>query len=346
MKHKSPFKFIRGPYGAGKTFLSSWLRELALEEEFVVSTVNIGPDQPLSDLPIFYSGLINGLRIPEKTDSCALVDIIESWLLTIHKKTSKIEGLSALDAETKKKLSEIVEKRVESDLAYLSDLDPGFAPALRAFYHAKSENDAVLAATAIAWLSGSRSMSGRALNEIGVRGYLESNQVFPRIHALLELIKGSRYSGLLLIVDELELIRKFPHVRQREQALEVLRLLIDESGKNNFPGCLLIFTGTDTFFEDDRTGIKSYEALADRVSTLASPEGIVSVRQPVITLQGLNQSKLLSVISRIRDLHGLAYTWDAAGTFTDDTLQKLVRDWTAFGEDSVSRKPRPVYGIG
>jgi hypothetical protein len=108
----------------------------------------------------------------------------------------------------------------------------------------------------------------------------------------------------------------------------------------------LIFTGTDTFFEDDRTGIKSYEALADRVSTLASPEGIVSVRQPVITLQGLNQSKLLSVISRIRDLHGLAYTWDAAGTFTDETLQKLVRDWTAFGEDSVSRKPRPVYGIG
>ncbi|MGV8137070.1 MAG: BREX system ATP-binding domain-containing protein [Mangrovibacterium sp.] len=340
--NKSPFKFIRGPYGAGKTFLSSWLRELALEQEFVVSTVNIGPDQPLSDLPIFYSGLINGLRIPEKTDSCALVDIIESWLLTIHKKTSKIEGFTASDTETRKKLSEIVEKRVESDLAYLSDLDPGFAPALRAFYHAKSTNDAVLAATAIAWLSGSRSMSGRALNEIGVRGYLESNQVFPRIHALLELIKGSRYAGLLLIVDELELIRKFPHARQREQALEVLRLLIDESGRNNFPGCLLIFTGTDTFFEDDRTGIKSYEALADRVSIPASPEGISSVRQPVITLQGMNQPKLLSMISRIRDLHGIAYNWDSAGTFPDETLQKLVRDWTAFGEDSVSRKPRPV----
>lgn len=51
--NKTPFKFIRGPYGAGKTFLSSWLREMALNEEFVVSTVNIGPDQPLSDLPVF-----------------------------------------------------------------------------------------------------------------------------------------------------------------------------------------------------------------------------------------------------------------------------------------------------
>jgi hypothetical protein len=340
--NKSPFKFIRGPYGAGKTFLSSWLRELALNKEFVVSTVNIGPDQPLSDLPVFYSGLINGLRIPEKTDSCALADILESWLLTIHTKTAKIEGLTTLDTATKKKLSDIVEKRVESELAFLSDLDSGFVPALRAFYHAKSTNNDILASTAIAWLSGSRSLSGKMLNDIGVRGFLEPNQVFPRIHALLELIKGTRYKGLLLLVDELELIRKFPQARQREQALEILRLLIDESGKNNFPGCLLIFTGTDTFFEDDRTGIKSYEALADRVSIPTSPDGAISVRQPVITLQGLNQEKLLSVISRIRDIHGVAYDWEVLKKFPDVTLMRLVQDWTAFGEESVSRKPRPI----
>ncbi len=340
--NKSPFKFIRGPYGAGKTFLSSWLRELALNEEFVVSTVNIGPDQPLSDLPVFYSGVINGLRIHEKTDSSALADILESWLLSIHNKTSRIEGLTDLDADTRKKLSAIVERRVESELDYLSDLDPGFAPALRAFYHAKSTGNTILASTAIAWLSGSQSMTGKMLGEIGVRGYLESNQVFPRIRALLEVIKGSRYKGLLLLVDELELIRKFPHARQREQALEILRLLIDESGKNNFPGCLLVFTGTDTFFEDDRAGIKSYEALADRLSLPASPDGVSSVKQPVISLQGLDQPKLLSVIGKIRDIHGIAYGWDASGRFPDDTLVKLVHDWTAFGEESVSRKPRPV----
>jgi hypothetical protein len=340
--NKSPFKFIRGPYGAGKTFLSSWLRELALNEEFAVSTVNIGPDQPLSDLPVFYSGLINGLRIPEKSDSCALADILESWLLTIHKKTAQIEGLKALDSATQKKLSEIVEKRVESELSFLSDLDSDFSPALRAFYRAKITNNPVLASTAIAWLSGSRAMSGKMLNEIGVRGYLESNQVFPRIHAILEVIKGSHYNGLLLIVDELELIRKFPHASQREQALNILRLLIDESGKNKFPGCFLVFTGTDTFFEDDRAGIKSYEALADRVSCPPTKDGITSVKQPVIILQGLDQTKLLTVISKIRDIHGIAYNWDAQKKFPDEILQKLVQDWTAFGEESVSRKPRPI----
>ena len=341
-KDKSPFKFIRGPYGSGKTFLCSWLREQALREEFVVSVVNIGPDQTLSDLPVFYNGLVNGLRTPEKLDSCALTDILESWLLTIHKKTAQVEGLTSKDTSYQQKLFKIVENRVETELAYLADLDPGFAPALRAFYRAKNTNNPVLASTAIAWLSGSRSMSGKMLNEIGVRGFLESTQVFPRIHALLEVIKGSRYQGLLLIVDELELIRKFPHSRQREQAFEILRLLIDESGKNGLPGCLIIFTGTDTFFEDDRAGLKSYEALADRVSTPNGPDGFMSVRQPVISLQGLNQSKLLNVIEKVRDIHGIAYNWDSIKKFPQDVLQKLVQDWTVFGDGKISRKPRPI----
>jgi hypothetical protein len=91
--NKSHFKFIRGQYGSGKTFLCSWLKEFAIQHEFAVSFLNISHDQPLSDLPIFFSGMINGLRTPEKTDSCALVDVLESWLLNIHNRTATIEGI-------------------------------------------------------------------------------------------------------------------------------------------------------------------------------------------------------------------------------------------------------------
>jgi hypothetical protein len=185
-------------------------------------------------------------------------------------------------------------------------------------------------------------MSAKSLNELGVRGYLEANQVFSRMRALLEIIGGSRFKGLLLMVDELELIRKFPHTRQREQALETLRLLIDETGKNGFPGCLLIFTGTDTFFEDDRAGIKSYEALDNRITIPDSPGGMVSVRQPVIRLEGLNDDRLLSVVQKVRDIHGIAYDWNASQHVSNDFLEKLVHEWTSFGDENVTRKPRPV----
>jgi len=339
---KSPFKFIKGPYGAGKTFLCSWLKDYALKKQFVVSLVNIGPDQPLSDLPIFYSGVINGLRTPEKLESSALVDILESWILNIHKITAQIEGKKAFDSSTSEFLAPIVEKRLESELANLNDIDPGFAPAIRSFYKARIAGDQETASSAISWLNGSRSLSSQALREIGVKGYLEANQVFPRIRALLDVINGASYQGLLLIIDELELIRKFPHTRQREQALETLRLLIDESGKNGLAGCLLLFTGTDTFFEDDRAGIKSYEALSERISLQKDTEGKSSLRQPIIQLEGFNDNTLHSVVLRVREIHGLAYNWDPKAVLSDEELKNLVDDWTRFGTESINRKPRPV----
>ena len=124
--------------------------------------------------------------------------------------------------------------------------------------------------------------------------------------------------------------------------MEILRLLIDESGRNGFPGCLIIFTGTDTFFEDDRAGLKSYEALVDRVIVATAPEGMISMRQPVITLEGLNRSKLLSMAIKIRDIHGIAYDWNSCERLPDKGLETLVQEWTAFGEESISRKPRPI----
>jgi len=340
--NKSHFKFIRGQYGSGKTFLCSWLKEFALQNEFAVSFLNISHDQPLSDLPIFFSGMINGLRTPEKTDSCALVDILESWLLNIHNRTATIEGIDAGKAGQVHALSKAVQKSIEVDLANFNDIEPGFSKALRAFYEGKAEGDMELVSNTVAWITGSRSLSAQALRDIGVKGYLEPNNVFPRMRALLQIINGARYKGLLLLVDELELVRKFPHARQREQALETLRLLIDEAGRNALPGCLVIFTGTDEFFEDERYGLKSYEALAERVLTPFTHESFVSMRQPIIRLESLDRERLANVIFKIRDLYGAAYSWDAKQFADDASIMKLIEEWTIFGEENIDRKPRPI----
>jgi len=340
--NKSHFKFIRGQYGSGKTFLCSWLKEFALEHEFAVSFMNISHDQPLSDLPVFFSGLVNGLRTPEKTDSSALVDVLESWLLNIHNKTARIEGFDGSHAVNQEALSKIVEKAIEVELANLNDIEPGFPQALRAFYKGKVNGNMELVSNAVAWITGSRALSSQALRDIGVKGYLDANNVFPRMRAILEIISGARYKGLLLLVDELELIRKFPHARQREQALETLRLLIDEAGRNALPGCLVIFTGTDEFFEDERYGLRSYEALAERVMTPFTHDNFVSMRQPIISLESLDQERLSSVIFKIRDLYGIAYSWDAQQFADDAAIMKLIEEWTIFGEESIDRKPRPI----
>jgi hypothetical protein len=339
--HKSHFKFIRGQYGSGKTFLCSWLKEFALNHEYAVSFLNISHDQPLSDLPVFFSGVINGLRTPEKTDSSALIDILESWLLNIHKRTAKMEGINQKETAGAQ-LSEVVEKSIEVELANLNDIEPGFSQALRSFYKGKVKGNVELVTNAVAWITGSRALPVQVLREIGVKGYLEPSTVFPRIRTILEIILGARYKGLLLLVDELELVRKFPHARQREQALEILRLLIDEAGRNAFPGCLIIFTGTDEFFEDERYGLKSYEALAERVLSKFTHENFVSIRQPIISLESLDRERLVHVVLKIRDLYGLAYGFDINQVADDNTIKSLIEEWTLFGREEVDRKPRPI----
>jgi hypothetical protein len=337
---KSQFKFIRGPYGSGKTFFCSWLKEHALRCDCVVSFLNISHEQPLSDLPLFYSGVINGLRTPEKLDSSALVDILEAWLLNVHTRTVAVEDANGpIDAD---RLEELVERQIELEVAKLNDVESGFSQALRSFYRGKSTGDLELVTNTVAWLNGSRSLSAQALRLIGVKGYLEPNNVFPRMRALLEIILGAGFRGSVLLVDELELVRKFPHARQREQSLETLRLLIDEAGKNALPGCLLVFTGTDEFFEDDRHGLKSYPALADRVLSPGQFRGYVSMKQPIIELETLDAARLTQVITKIMELYCLAYGCNMQDFGGTGIFEELVNNWTRFGDIAVSRKPRPI----
>ena len=106
---------------------------------------------------------------------------------------------------------------------------------------------------------------------------------------------------------------------------------------------MLIFTGTDTFFEDDRAGLKSYEALDNRVSIpINTPNGMVSMRQPVIRLEGLNHERLVSVALKVRDIHSDAYELDLRKYVSDEFIEKFVRELTSFGDENVTRKPRPV----
>ncbi len=339
-KGRSEFKFVRGAYGAGKTFLCSWLCERAFEHDFAISAVRIGPDQPLSDLPVFFSCLIDGLRTPEKRDGSALADILESWLLAVHQRTARLDAPAATGLEGERDLRSLVEVRIGEKLAQLADIDPGIAPALRAFYKARVEGNHDTAANALTWFRGSRLLAASALRSIGVRGQLTADEVFPRMRALLQVIAEGRLRGLVLVVDEIELVRRFPHARQREQAYETLRLLIDECGTNNLPGCLLICTGTDQLFEDERYGIKSYQALADRVENPRGTEGPASVRQPILLLDPLDSERLLEVAERVRDIHGSAYDWPAEERVPTAVLERVAREWTAFGAEEVGRLPR------
>jgi len=338
---RSAFKFIRGAYGSGKSFMMAWLRDTALEAGFAVATVRVSAEMSLANLADFYSGMMDGLRVAEKRNASGLSDIFEAWLLTMQRRTEQVEGISSRDPKQRERLVELVRERIQAQLSQLASLDAGLAPALGAFYEARMAGNEELAMHARAWLRGDRSLPSSALRRIGVRGNLEPEQVLPRLRALLEIIEATHLRGLVILIDELELVRRRPHRGTRDQAYETLRALIDEVGENRLPRCLLVSTGTDTFFDDRRYGLASYEALYHRVCAPELTGSFDSVRQPVIRLEGLNRDRLIELATRARAIHASAYRWEAEQRLPDSDLQALVDKWTEFGGECIDRLPRP-----
>ena len=337
---RSSFKFIRGAYGAGKSFLLAWLRDHALDSGFAVSTIRISAELTMADLENLYRGMMDGLRTPEKRGASSLADVLESWLLAMQRKVEQIEGLSPQRTADREDLARHVRQRIKDELSHLAAHDPGLASAIDAFYEARVQGKDEVAQTALAYIRGDTSVSNAALRQINVRGKLESEQVLPRLRAMLEIITATHLKGLAVLIDELELVRRRPHRQTRDQAYETLRALIDEAGENRLRGSLIVCTGTDELFADEKTGLPSYAALAHRINAPPLADQHRSMRQPIIALEGLDGARLRKVALKTRDVHAKAYEWPASERVRDDDIDFLVGEWTRFGGERIDRLPR------
>ncbi len=338
---RSSFKFIRGAYGAGKSFLLAWLRNHALDSGFAVSTVRVSAEMTMADLANLYRGLMDGLRTPEKRGASSLADVLESWLLAMQRKVENVEGLSPHVPAERERLAIKVRQRIKDEMAHVATHDPGLASALDAFYEARVHGKDEVALTALAYIRGDTSVSNAALRQINVRGQLESEQVLPRLRAMLEIIAATHLKGLAILIDELELVRRRPHRQTRDQAYETLRALIDEAGENRLRGSLIVCTGTDELFADEKAGLPSYAALSHRIDAPPLGDQHRSLRQPIISLDGLDAERLRKVALKTREVHAKAYEWPAEERVTDLDIEYLVGEWTRFGGERIDRLPRP-----
>lgn len=327
-------RFIEGAYGSGKTFLCSVLREKALERGFAASLVVVSPDAPLGKLPVVYSRIMDGIRTRAKNASTALPEILEKWLLAEYRRASKVVG------GTEAELHRHVLSQIDVQLRAISDAAPSVARAVKAYYRASRDRDSDLRRAAISWIRGSQAVPLKVRRELGVRGEIGQEDLYGALKAIALIIREAGYRGFVIIIDEAETIQRLSYQRQREDAYEVLRVLVDSAGENRFPGCLFVVTGTEHFFQDPLQGLKSYQALADRVEQPDTFTQQTTSRQPILHLTGLRREDLTVIAKKVRDIHAVAYDWEARNSVSDRYLERIARKVTdSFGE-SIERLPR------
>src|SRR5437868_1456706 len=256
----SVFKAVRGDYGCGKTFFGRWVQENAKKKGFATAEVQISETEtPLHRLETVYRRAMEQLS----TADCflgAFRSIIDGWFYGLEEDVLAEGNIDPSDdASLARRADELLEQR----LVEITRATPQFAAALRTYRAAQRQNDHATAEGLVGWLAGQPHVAATIKRIAGIKGDVDHFAALSFLRGLLLILKDSGYSGLVLVLDEIETLQR---VRGdvREKGLNALRQLIDDIDGGRFPNLCLLTTGTPAFF-DGPQGVQRLEPLAQRL---------------------------------------------------------------------------------
>ena len=326
------FKFFRGGYGCGKTFMSRLTLNDAQAQGFATSFVVVSDnDLHFHKFDDVYRRVVQELG----TNSCprgALADILDRWIARVE------DALIAAGAdEDSNDFDEKVAQRLEEELASITGgkAPEDMARVLRTIFELKQQGNFSEASALISWLSGSENVAASAKRIAGIKGDIGSREALDYLQGILEIVKASGYKGLVIVIDEAETILRMRR-NIREKSLNGIRQICDAADR--YQGLLWIFTGTPEFFDTQR-GIAGLAPLHDRIK-FSTYAGFVNPRQPQLELKPFNPERLKEVALKLRDTYPLNPTVTVPNKISPEFIQQLVDKVTAGFKGDVGVVPR------
>jgi hypothetical protein len=330
---RGDFKFVRGTYGAGKTFLSALTLEEALQQGFAVSYVVVSTDTPLYKLEAIYHRIVSNLRTRGQSQG-ALKGLIDRWLYQVEEKVIELEGYDEDDPC----LMERVEAQIESGLAEMAQFHSAFSAVVRGYYRAQLEDDYPSAQALLGWLSGERQISAQVKRQVNIRGDIDNIVALEFLRAVNAVTRKAGLAGLAIAFDEVETIQRLRRP-QREQSLNTLRQLVDAIDHGEFPYTYLMFTGTPGFFED-RQGVPALQPLHERIKLDHPDDPFPNPELPQIVLPRFDSTKLHAVAGKALRIYEVAHGPVDRGRVSELFIDFMIAEVTSKFGGRVDVVPR------
>lgn len=332
------FKAIRGEWGSGKTFTVRWIAERARVRGFATAEVQISEGEtPLHHLETVYRRLCERLTTTDSPNGGALRTVVDSWFFALNDDVISGANGSSGSNDVVAATAALAEQRLGS----VAQQAPALSAVLRGYRQALADGDDATAEGLLAWLGGQPHVAASVKRSAGIRGELDHDGALAFLAGLLTILRGGGYTGLVLVLDEIETLQR---VRSdvRDRALNALRQLIDEVDQGRFPGLYLLITGTPAFF-DGPQGATRLPPLAQRLHTdFTTDARFDNPRAVQLRLPGFDVAALCEVGRRVRDLYadGSEHP-DRIRTVCDDVyIETLARAVTGDLGGNVGIAPR------
>jgi len=282
-------KFLNGSYGEGKSHFLSRVRKKALDNDFLVSMFQISPRGiSLDMMERTFSEIMKNLTVKNYSVDCGdsiIEHILNKWIST-NSDFENILRKIPIDRDIKAALIEIG-KRLDNRDLYYTDLD-----------------------ILDRWFKAEKHSIGELKKKYKIYNHINPRNVFDILKSFSIFLKKIGYSGLVVLIDEQEIISTLLTTRRRELTDQNIRIMIDDQG--DMDGIYILFATTDEFFNDPLKGVVSYPALKTRIT-----------KSNTLNLPPISKDEMYEVALKLKEI--CKFAWDAKLRINDEQLSKCVQ---------------------
>ncbi|MCG8483458.1 MAG: ATP-binding protein [Clostridia bacterium] len=285
-------KIVSGEYGSGKTFFLQRMKLEALRNNFIVSSIKINQGFRLNHLQHLYYNIMHNLSILEDSEmDTSFEDIFDKWI-------TKLQDMP----------SNMASAEIEKILHALEKYNASFSRAITSYIRARINNDKELSATIASWLTGEENIPYHLKAKFDVIGKVDKINALDFLKAFIKLAKIVGYNGIVILVDELELVMN-ERVDIRCKAYENIRYIIDECTIGELNHIMFVFTATNDLLSDSEKGIMSYEALYQRLGNPVDKNNsaLSDMRQPILRLPRLSDEDFMKITTNMYEIYKEVY---------------------------------------
>lgn len=290
------FRVVVGDYGAGKTFLLSVMRAVAMEKNLVALSADFTPDRRLQgsggQAVGLYQELMRNTATRTKPDGGALGAVVERFA------TSALQQAKAS--------GENVEAIIDTRLHALSQAVGGFdfANVIQAYWRGHEQGNEQLKQDSLRWLRGEFATKTEARQALGVRVIVDDDAVYEHLKLFASFCRLAGYAGLHVTLDEAVNLLRIPNAQARQANYERLLAILNDVLQGSAEGLGFVLGSTPEALMDPRRGLYSYAALQSRLAenSFASQQGLVDYSGPVIRLAPLEEEDLYVLLTNLRQV--------------------------------------------
>lgn len=311
-----------GGFGSGKSHLLGYLRELALQENFIVSLVPVSKETPLFDPAKLYAAAVRNAEVPRCND-----DVMTAVMARLRPNSDAFDDLEQWASSAQSRLSPLFAALLH--LIPKKQVAPEDHAVISRFYGGGKLN----MTTVKQWL---RAAGAARLFEL--KAVKAADLALQRLRFAPRLFRAAGYSGWCVLLDEVELIGRYSALQRGKSYAELIRWL-GVSEHSGVPGVITVCAITDDFADQVINGRRDSELIPQKLESKGLADVVVLAKRGIDVLEKdqkflrqPDEGTLRRSLEKVRSFYQESYGWTPPQTeigerLAGKSIRQYIKSW-------------------